>query len=80
MKAAGCSSRRSVTTVSIGSAPEIGTRFTTWGKMDEASQAAWHNHMRTSWGPDLIVGYGTLCSPDSERIARINKEWTEWVR
>jgi hypothetical protein len=59
----------------IGSAPEIGTKFTTWGKMDEASQEAWFAHVRLDWGPNLVVGYGTLCTPDPVRIDRINKEW-----
>lgn len=46
--------------MSIGSAPEIGTQFTTWGKMNEAARVAWYEHMRTNWGPNLLNGYGTL--------------------
>lgn len=46
--------------MAIGSAPEIGTKFTTWGQMDEASRQAWFDHMRNDWGPTLVTGYGTL--------------------
>ena len=44
----------------IGNAPEIGTTFTTWGKMTKESRIAWFNHIRNNWGPDLLSGYGTL--------------------
>ena len=63
--------------MAIGSAPEIGATFTTWGKMDEASRMAWFNHLRTAWAGNILAGYATLCQPDSERMERINKEWSQ---
>ena len=54
--------------MAIGSAPEIGTRFTTWGKMSEEDRQAWFEHIRTNWHPFLMSGYATLVT---ER-----KEWT----
>lgn len=59
-----CSLRESESIVAIGSAPEIGTQFTTWGQMSEQARAAWFEHMRTSWGPGLVGGYGTLVQID----------------
>ena len=46
--------------MAIGSAPEIGTSFTTWGKMSSQAREDWYNHIRNNWGPDLMSGYGTL--------------------
>jgi hypothetical protein len=46
--------------MAIGSSPEIGAKFTTWGKMDEASRVAWFKFMKEHWGPTLLGGYGKL--------------------
>jgi hypothetical protein len=46
--------------MAIGSEPEIGVEFTTWGQMSETARQAWFGHMQTAWGPDLTGGYGTL--------------------
>lgn len=46
--------------MSIGSAPEIGTTFTTWGDMSAADRAAWFDHIRENWTPNLLAGYATL--------------------
>lgn len=46
--------------MAIGSAPEIGTTFTTWGEMNVFARRDWFDHIRLNWGPDLVNGYGTL--------------------
>lgn len=46
--------------MAIGSDPEIGVEFTTWGKMSEASRAAWFKRMREDWKDNLMSGYATL--------------------
>jgi hypothetical protein len=46
--------------MAIGSEPEIGVQFTTWGKMDETARAAWFKYIREHWYPDLMKGYATL--------------------
>jgi len=46
--------------MAIGSAPEIGISFTTWGRMDDKSRELWFDYMKNNWGPDLMNGYGTL--------------------
>jgi hypothetical protein len=43
--------------------------------MDEASQRAWFDHLRTNWAGNILAGYATLCQPDQERMQRINEEW-----
>lgn len=53
--------------MSIGSAPEIGTSFTTWGEMNADQREAWFAHMRSTWGTDLMSGYATVVGPSSER-------------
>lgn len=53
--------------MAIGSDPEIGVQFTTWGKMSPTARAAWYNYMRTEWGPDLQQGYGTLVYVDEAK-------------
>lgn len=45
--------------MAIGSAPEIGTKFTTWGEMSEEARQQWFVYMK-SWGPDLQGGYARL--------------------
>lgn len=46
--------------MAIGSDPEIGVHFTTWGKMTPESQQAWFVHMREAWNDNLMAGYATL--------------------
>jgi hypothetical protein len=46
--------------MAIGSAPEIGIEFTTWGKMSEEARIAWFDHIRTHWTENLMAGYATL--------------------
>jgi len=46
--------------MAIGSNPEIGTNFTTWGKMTEEERQAWFQYMRDNWGEYLMAGYATL--------------------
>jgi hypothetical protein len=61
--------------VAIGSAPEIGVEFTTWGRMSETSRQAWFDHMRTSWKDGLMSGYAKIGYPDPRRIQEIHQEW-----
>lgn len=46
--------------MAIGSDPEIGVEFTTWGKMSEKARVAWFEHMRNNWLDNLMAGYATL--------------------
>lgn len=46
--------------MAIGSSPEIGTKFTTWGQMDALARREWHRHMQETWGPDLVGGYAKI--------------------
>lgn len=46
--------------MAIGSAPEIGVEFTTWGKMSDESRTAWFAHIRAAWQDNLMAGYATL--------------------
>lgn len=50
--------------MAIGSAPEIGMTFGTWGKMTAEQQTVWFQHMNTIFGTDLLGGYGQLVYPD----------------
>jgi len=52
--------------MAIGSEPEIGTSFTTWGRMSDQARQAWFVHMVEQWGPDLMGGYATTCVPVME--------------
>lgn len=61
--------------MAIGSAPEIGVQFTTWGRMDDASRQAWFAHIRTNWSGDLMGGYAKTCYPSNQRIQEIHQEW-----
>ena len=45
--------------MAIGSAPEIGAKFSS-GVMTDEERVTWYEHIRTVWGPDLLGGYGTL--------------------
>lgn len=64
--------------VAIGSDPEIGVEFTTWGRMSDEARAAWFLHMTEQWGPDLMGGYGRTAHPDPER-RRWYAEETSWL-
>jgi hypothetical protein len=46
--------------MAIGSAPEIGVQFTTWGKMSPESRLAWFTYIRENWNDNLMNGYATL--------------------
>jgi hypothetical protein len=46
--------------MAIGSDPEIGTEFTRWGLMSEASREAWFKFIREEWGADLCGRYAKL--------------------
>lgn len=52
--------------MAIGSDPEIGKQFTTWGEMDEAARKAWFDHIRVNWGHNLMAGYATLHYPSRD--------------
>jgi hypothetical protein len=45
--------------MAIGSEGEIGTNFTTWGKMSQEDRKAWFAYMNAEWNP-LMRGYATL--------------------
>lgn len=45
--------------MAIGSEGEIGTNFTTWGKMSQEDREAWFDYMNAEWKP-LMKGYATL--------------------
>ena len=49
--------------MAIGSAPEIGKEFTTWGKMSPEQQQAWFKHFKEVSGPDCVGGYATIGYP-----------------
>lgn len=64
--------------MAIGSAPEIGTTFSRLGDYpDYDSVARWFVAWREMVGDNLMGGYGTLCTPDPGRMARITEEWNE---
>lgn len=46
--------------MAIGSAPEIGVTFSTWGKMSPTERSEWFEYMRTEWHPNLMAGYAVL--------------------
>jgi hypothetical protein len=53
--------------MAIGSDPEIGVKFTTWGDMNQASRDAWFEYIRTKWTVNLMAGYATIHpKPDVE--------------
>ena len=54
--------------MAIGSNPEIGIGFTTWGQMNNLQRDAWFTHMRNVWGNDLAGGYGHVCWPDMSKV------------
>ena len=49
--------------MAIGSAPEYGVVFGTYGEMKTKQKQEWFNHIRTVYGPDLLGGYATLAYP-----------------
>jgi hypothetical protein len=61
--------------MAIGSEPEVGVEFTTWGKMTEAAKPLWFAHMTEYWRDDLMGGYATTIYQPQSAIDRINKEW-----
>lgn len=60
--------------MAIGSTPEIGVTFHTWGQMSPEQRTAWFLKMK-SWGPDLVAGYGTVAFPDPNRVQRLHDHW-----
>jgi len=56
--------------MAIGSAPEIGVRFVGIDGFD------WGHWCRVV-GEDLMGGYGKICWPDPERMAKISQEWLD---
>ncbi len=60
--------------MAIGSAPEIGVTFHTWGEMTPEQRTAWFAHVK-SWGSDLVAGYGTVAYPDPNRIQHHHHHW-----
>lgn len=48
--------------MAIGSAPEIGVTFTTFGELPADQQHLWYEHIKR-FGPDLVDGYATLAYP-----------------
>lgn len=46
--------------MAIGSAPEIGKKFTLWGEKTKQEKEAWWEYMRKEWHPYLMKGYATL--------------------
>lgn len=67
--------------MAIGSQPEIGVEFRTFGLMTPQEQEAWFHHMRTVYGPDLLGGYATLAFPKklegNEPLPPMLQEWIE---
>jgi succinate dehydrogenase flavin-adding protein (antitoxin of CptAB toxin-antitoxin module) len=50
--------------MAVGSEPEIGIEFTTWGKMTEASKEAWLAHLRgMRERGNIFEGYATIHYP-----------------
>ena len=60
--------------MAIGSSPEIGVTFFTWGKMTDHQRAEWFAQVR-SWGKDGVTGYGTVHYPEVKRINHHHKKW-----
>lgn len=56
--------------MAIGSAPEIGSVFTTIHGFD-------FDHWREIVGDDLMGGYGTLCFADPVRMQKIHQGWLD---
>jgi hypothetical protein len=50
--------------MAIGSAPEIGYQFTTWGRMTVEHREAWFTYMREQWSPNLYAGEASIIYPD----------------
>jgi hypothetical protein len=46
--------------VAIGSAPEIGVVFTTFGKLSESQQHLWYERIRETEGPDGMGDWASL--------------------
>jgi hypothetical protein len=59
--------------MAIGSAPEIGTEFTT---LDGFDWVQWY----ASVGPDLMGGYGKILFPSETRIREIDDEWNHLLQ
>ena len=54
--------------MAVGSEPEIGIVFTTWGKMDEASKEAWLAYCRgLRERGNILEGYATVNYPKSRQ-------------
>lgn len=53
--------------MAIGSEGEIGTNFTTWGKMSQEDREAWFAYMDAEWNP-LMRGYATLVHNKNNRF------------
>lgn len=52
--------------MAIGSAPEYGVTFGTWGELSEAQRLEHWARMADEWGPDLMRGYATLVMVNRE--------------
>ncbi len=63
----------------IGSEPPIGYVFTTWGKMDAATQAAWFTYVREQWSPNLYAGEASIMYPDEALRTKYFNEIMEEV-
>lgn len=67
--------------MAIGSAPEIGVVFGTYGEMTWQQKRDWFHHIRIVYGPDLMGGYATLAFPKklsgNEPLPPILQEWID---
>ena len=61
--------------MAIGSDPEVGVEFTTWGRMTETAKPLWFAHMKEYWRDDLMGGYANTIYVNREAVERMNKEW-----
>ncbi len=51
--------------MAIGSAPEIGVTFTTFGELTTEQHHLWYEHVK-KFGPTMLDGYATLAYPSSQ--------------
>jgi len=53
--------------MAIGSAPEIGITFRSFGELTPDQHQLWYDHVRTGFGPDMMKGYAYLDYPRPPR-------------
>lgn len=60
--------------MAIGSDPEVGKKFTVWGKMSPEDQQAWWDYIREEWDGNIMAGYATVYYPPGKAAPRKEEE------